>query len=653
MAQDSELVSARELLRQTEALFGGGDVGDTPMSQFAQRALARARETQDHESEALAYFYSLYPWVFLTDEATLLARIEEARRRCEFLGVRRGLWLLEDLKAYVAAVKGRHLEAIAIGQRLDRVPEALRPPFERSITLLLMTRYCAWVGRTEESLRFCHRAVVLAAQCEHEAWQAAALIALGGVLTRDTLNPEEGLPYVERGRALLARRPTTLTTVIATAQMVATLDMLGEHERAYAVFVEDLSRPGAKEALQPRPMALVESTRARLAGALIGVGRLAEAQAWLDEFTPDAYGPQIYRYAVSPLMRLRLLCKQQRYAEARTLAQVERDRPVTHARTPHDQVSILDHLREACEALGDLEGAAEAAAAARETCLPLVALSARARYLSTQLQSDPHHTPPLSAIDLKRLTAIEQEAKAQSSLAAERQVPRFLAHVVHELRTPIGGMMGMSSLLLMSNLDEKQRRYTSAMQRSADTLLQLVNDVLDLAKIESGQFSIALGPVPLEAWAQESAEGFMVVGQKKGVALQLHLEPALPRAVIGDAQRMRQVLANLISNALKFTKTGRIDVRLRHGGAAPAGQVRLRVEVEDTGKGISDEALGQLFQEFVQADSTIARDYGGTGLGLALCKQLIERMDGRIGASSRLGVGSVFWFELMLGVEGA
>jgi signal transduction histidine kinase len=654
MSEDSGVIPAREMLRQTEALFGGGNIGDTPMARLAEQTIERARDTQDHESEALAYFYNLYPAVFLTDETVMLGRLAEARRRCEFLGVQRGVWLLEDLKAYVAAVKGRHQEAIAIGQRLDRLSESMRPPFERSISLLLLTRYCAWVGRLDDALRMCHRAVKLAEQSGHPTWLAATCVGLGGLLTRDALNPEDGLPHAERGRAILAGQPLSLTTVIATAQVVAALDLMGEHDRAYAVFKEDLARPGVRELLTPRRDALIEGARSRLTAALIGVGRLDEAEAWLDEFTPEAYGPLNYRYAVAPVMRLRLLCRQHRYEEARALALIQRDHPVTHSRTPHDMVTIFDHLREACDALGDEAGAAEAVAAAREACLPLVALSARARYLSTQLQLDPTRATPLSAIDLRRLAAIEDEARAQSNRAvAKPQVPRFLAHVVHELRNPIGGMVGMSSLLLMSNLDDKQRRYTSAMQQSADTLLQLVNDVLDLAKIESGQFSIGAEPIALGPWLQQCTEGFVAIAQKKGLDLHVDLDPSLPQEVVGDPLRLRQVLTNLLSNALKFTRTGRIDVRLTRGGPVPAGKVRLRAEVQDTGKGISEQALGHLFEEFVQADATIARDYGGTGLGLALCKQLVERMGGRIGARSQFGVGSTFWFELTLDVASA
>ena len=227
-------------------------------------------------------------------------------------------------------------------------------------------------------------------------------------------------------------------------------------------------------------------------------------------------------------------------------------------------------------------------------------------------------------------------------------MPRFLAHVVHELRNPIGGMMGLSSLLLMSKLDDKQRRHTSAMQSSAHTLLQLVNDVLDLARLESGQFSLNPGPFELAPWLQEGLAPTVATGQLKGVAVSGQIDPALPARLVGDAMRLRQVLCNFLTNALKFTSTGSIQVRLRQAGIAPAGQVLLRLEVEDTGKGIATEALGRLFQEFVQADDTIARDHGGTGLGLALCRQLAERMGGQVGASSQPGMGSVFWLEVCL-----
>jgi signal transduction histidine kinase len=143
-------------------------------------------------------------------------------------------------------------------------------------------------------------------------------------------------------------------------------------------------------------------------------------------------------------------------------------------------------------------------------------------------------------------------------------------------------------------------------------------------------------------------DAYVSQGQAKGVVVDAGLDAGLPDRVVGDALRLRQVLVNLVSNALKFTRAGRVDVRLRNLGGAPLGATRLRCEVRDTGTGISDEALKRLFQEFVQADETIAQDYGGTGLGLALCKQLVEAMGGRIGASSEKGVGSLFWFELDL-----
>jgi signal transduction histidine kinase len=395
-------------------------------------------------------------------------------------------------------------------------------------------------------------------------------------------------------------------------------------------------------------MEALEASRTRMTLALIGVGRLDEAQAWLDQVRPEYANARRNEYPFGPSIRIRLLCAQKRFVEARALAEAERDRVVIHKLAAYDRVQVLDHLREACEALGDTAAAAEAATAAKDACLPLVNLSARARYLANQIERDPSAAPRLSAIDRRRLAAIEREVNAQASSSPTPRIPRFLAHVVHELRSPIGGVMGMSSLLLMSDLNEKQRRFTSAISSSAETLQRLIDDVLDLAKMERGQFQLNPAPFELAPWLAQSAAAYIAQGEAKRVVVTAQLAAGLPACVIGDALRLRQVLVNLLSNALKFTQAGRVDVQLRSLGSAPSGSVRLRCEVRDTGTGISEAGLQRLFQEFVQADETIAQNYGGTGLGLALCKQLIESMGGRIGASSEKGVGSLFWFELEL-----
>ena len=656
--------TARELLHETEARLGTGENGDATLKQLADRAWALARSTGDVEAEALAPFYQLYPWVMMEREDRLMPRVQAAIDRARVLGVKRAEWLLSELQAYVLAVHGRHMESWTLSQRTERQARDNRPAFERSVAQMMAWRCAIWMGRLDEGLEAARRSAHFAQLSPHPLWHACSLVSVGGLLTREALNPELGLPHTLRGRELLRGFPPFLTTLVTTSQVVAALDMLGDHDRAYEVFREDLARPGMRELLRPGGGLRAAPVRARLTSALIGVGRLDEAQAWLDEIPREAYETERFRNAIEPVMRVRLLCAQGRHAEARALAEAERDRPQAHARAPYDHLTLLDRLRQACEALGDHAAAAQAAAAARETCLPLVGLSARSRYLATQLERNPGQPLTLNATDQRRIEAIHREVQAQArpqarlpasaragppaSAQTTPQVPRFLAHVVHELRNPIGGMMGLSSLLLMSNLDDKQRRHTSAMQSSAITLLQLVNDVLDLAKLESGQFSLNPEPFELASWLQEGLAPTVVTGQLKGLDVTGQVDPALPARLVGDPMRLRQVLCNYLTNALKFTSSGRIEVRLRQVGTTPDGTVLLRLEVEDTGKGITAEALGRLFQEFVQADDSIARDHGGTGLGLALCRQLADRMGGQVGASSQPGVGSLFWLDVGL-----
>jgi len=652
----ARFAASRELLRQVESQLGDGHFGPSPMGRLAEQTQWLARACGDHESEALACFYMLYPLVVVLPESTLSQRIDTARHHCQALAVPRALWLLDDLQVFALTMAGKHQQAVHIGTRQLRHPETARPPFERSISLLLLARAHQFSGQQEDALRYSHRALFHANEAPHPRWLAAACTALGQLLCIETLNPEAGLPHLERARHINASLPPCPAALLCASQLVVALEQLDEPARAHAVFTEELARPEAAELLTG-PGLVMALARLRLTQALIGVGRLDEAQDWLNALPASDGASSEHRDAVTAVMRLHLLCARGEFTQARQLALAERDRVMPHRRPLHDELALLRLLHAACTGLGDAEGAARAAQAATALCLPLVGRSTRARYLHTQLSQNPLAPAVFSVVDEQRLQAVDQAAQQAAQAPATTpelpvkttqqpaKVPRFLAHVAHELRTPISGMLGLSTLLLMSDLDDRQRQHTHAMKSTADNLLQLVNDVLDMASLEHGQFSLNPAPFDLPAWLTESLAPYQVHAQLKGLTLDCHVAPGTPTALKADARRLRQVLANLVSNALKFTKVGGVQVRVC---AVPAKAISLnvRVEVADTGMGIAPAALPRLFQEFVQADDTIAHQHGGTGLGLALCKQLVSRMGGRIGARSQLGQGSTFWFEL-------
>lgn len=638
-------LAAREMLDRAEASLGLGGHGETPMARWAAAAIGQAQVEGDGLTEALAQFYLLIGHAQSDRSPEMGARVDAAVARCQELKQPRGLWLLDDLKAWSLMSQGRHFEALTLGERLLRRHDDERPPMERSITLYFLSFAYEWSGRHEDALRLRYRLLPVAEQAGRPIWLASACIALGAFLTSSTMNPEAGLPHLQRARQIWSDHEMRPSALVATAQTVVALDMLARHDDAYDVLRTDLAREGA--------MAVVGPSRARLATALMGVGRLDEAEEWLDIARQEAPKDG---YPVEPLMRVRLRCAQQRHADARALAEQEIDRPLTHSRSTYDQVTLLDLLRTACEALGDTAAAEKVAQAAREAYLPLLGRSLRARYVSEQVATGHGELPEPSERDLRRLDELQRAVEARVDLPAAAEppkVPRFLAHVAHELRTPIGGMMGLSSLLLMSDLDDKQRRYATALKSSANTLIQLVNDVLDLAKIESGQFVFNPEPMNPRTWLSEAVEPFVALGDLKRVQVLMAVDEPLPGTVMADPLRLRQVLSNLMSNALKFTRAGRVAVTLGATPAARSGRWRLQVAVQDTGMGIADDAIDKLFEEFTQAHDQIARDHGGTGLGLALCKQLVQRMGGTIGVSSTLGEGSRFWFAVEVDGEAA
>jgi PAS domain S-box-containing protein len=328
---------------------------------------------------------------------------------------------------------------------------------------------------------------------------------------------------------------------------------------------------------------------------------------------------------------------------------------------------FTSQAKETCEVGLRKEGASEllmqiegvAAASGEECRLALLDITERRQAEKVHLLAQAAAEALRRASELAEALRLEKAAaeilrKAKETTEeAARAKSLFFANMSHELRTPMTGILGMLQLTLEEELAPVPRDYLITTQKSAQSLLQILNDILDMSKIEAGKLTIEEKPFSLTECLAEAVDIISPEVRRKGLDFAISAAEDISKTVVGDHARLRQILLNLIGNAVKFTESGKVAVHATAGMMSPEGKREITIAVMDTGIGIPDDKKGLLFQSFSQADASHSRSYGGTGLGLAICREIVELMRGTISFESKAGTGSTFSFTIPLGEAGS
>ncbi|MEK8034158.1 ATP-binding protein [Ideonella sp. DXS29W] len=620
--------------------------------ELCARVVAQAQAEGDARAEALATALPLLARAVRRggDEpaATLRPAVAAARARCLQLDCEAAAWLCDEAEARLD-ISSHHFEE-ASARLLTNLVRPGRSLRERYVTLHGLQRLAEHQGDFDEALRVSYELIELARGIGPGPFLTHAKYKLA-CLQLNLLNLEHGLPLHDEAHAEFEAFGITSMRVSKLNSHVLTSHFRRMPEQGYAAVQAWRAQFGMDD---PETRYMLASP---VALAAINVGRLDEAEAALAAGEPLREREWPDQVCMRIWIRGLLRCAQGRHAEAREMCQRFLD---SGARTsPANLMQLHSVIAQASEALGDLPAALQATRQAMATMTPMVGHSARAFYQSVKIEQAMAGEPVVPEVDAQRMRALQQAVDRQAQevrRSVEPPVPvpavaqpapppgpdpqrRFVAQVSHEMRSQLNGLLGMTSLLMMSELDERQSRYVSLARSSAQHLLELANDILDLAKLEAGRFELELRHFSLRELVAEVSGLYEGEASSRGIALRWEVATEVADHRHGAALRLRQVLTNLVANALRFTDHGSVQVRVM-----PLVGERLRFEVADSGVGLGRGAEQRLFQEFAQEPD----HRGGTGLGLALSRQLVQHMGGTIGVVSAPGEGSTFWFELPL-----